>query len=125
MCPSVRRLRRTQEKIHVLSSLQEVTFNVDGMSLATPYTSPQLADDELAALDYHSPEDFDADRYYDCSENHGNKQVRSSGYKRLIEFCEWCFDTPQEEYDTIIAAGHSLYFRFFFQYFLPKNSTHM
>mmetsp|Transcript_12307 Transcript_12307/g.15990 ORF Transcript_12307/g.15990 Transcript_12307/m.15990 type:complete len:315 (-) Transcript_12307:262-1206(-) len=119
------RLRRTQEKIHVLSSLQEVTFNVDGMSLAKPYHSPQLADDELAALDYHSPEDFDADRYYNCSENHGNKEIKSSGYKRLVEFCDWCFDEKQDEYDNIIAAGHSLYFRFFFQYFLPKASTHV
>ena len=30
------RLKRTQERIHILSSLQEVTFNIDGVSLAKP-----------------------------------------------------------------------------------------
>jgi hypothetical protein len=115
------RLRRTQEKIHVLSSLQEITFNIDGVALAKPYTAPVLADEELSALSGTSRADFDPDRYYDCSENAGDKPVRGKGIKRMLEFSKWCFSRDEP---VIIAAGHSLYFRFFFQNFLPYMSQH-
>ena len=115
------RLRRTQEKIHVLSSLQEITFNIDGVALAKPYTSPVLADEEIAALSGTSRADFDPDRYYDCSENAGDKPVRGRGINRMLDFCKWCFKQDEQ---VIIAAGHSLYFRFFFQTFLPYASQH-
>jgi len=46
----MQRMRRTQEKIKILSSLQEVTFNIDGMAIAKPRTAPVLSDIELSAL---------------------------------------------------------------------------
>jgi len=115
------RIRRTQERIHVLSSLQEITFNVDGVALAKPYSSPVLADEELGALTSVTRADFDPDRYFDCSENAGDKPVRGKGVNRMLEFCHWCFKRDEP---VIIAAGHSLYFRFFFQTFLPYTSQH-
>jgi hypothetical protein len=39
----------------------------------------------------------------------------------LKEFCRWVFDRDET---TVIAAGHSLYFRYFFQTFLAHSSTH-
>jgi broad specificity phosphatase PhoE len=114
------RLKRTQEKIHVLSSLQEITFNFDGVALSKPYSYPVLADEEIAALS-GSRADFDPDRYFDCTDNLGDKPIRGKGVKRMLEFCKWCF---KREEPNIIAAGHSLYFRFFFQTFLPYASVH-
>ena len=116
------RLKRTQEKIYVLSSLQEITFNVDGVSLAKPGLAPQLSDTELNSL-YGGGDasKFDPDRYYDCAFNAGNKPVFTTGIERMQQFCAWCFE---QEASTIIAGGHSLYNRFFFKTFLPKSSSH-
>lgn len=115
------RLKRTpQEKIHILSSLQEITFNVDGVALAKPRKAPVLADEELNALEV--PRSKFRYECYDVSENHGNKPVRSKGLDRMLEFCRWCFARDEP---TVIVTGHSLYFRFFFQTFLPLASTHV
>eukprot|EP00924_Labyrinthula_sp_SR-Ha-C_P010287 maker-scaffold_23-snap-gene-2.4-mRNA-1 protein AED:0.28 eAED:0.28 QI:200/1/1/1/1/1/2/59/369 len=108
------------EQIKILSSLQEVTFNVDGVSLAKPYSSPQLAQDELNALEIKNFADF-PEEIFECKDNVGNKVIRSSGMERMKEFCKWCFDPKQEEFDTILTSGHSLYFRFFFQFFLDAE----
>lgn len=115
------RLKRTQEKIHILSALQEITFNIDGVALAKPFTAPLPSDDELKPLVGTNRQDFVADRYYDCAQNRGDKPVRGQGITRLAEFAAWCFSRPES---TVIAAGHSLYFRFFFQTFLPYSSAH-
>jgi len=114
------RLNRTKEKIRILSPLQEVTFNVDGVALAKPRTAPVLADTELAAINVRRA-DFRGERYFDATENAGDKPVRSRGIGRMIEFCQWVFRQPEE---TVIVNGHSLYFRFFFQTFLPHASVH-
>merc|ERR1711991_678191 len=113
------RFNRENEKMLILSCLQEVTFNVDGVSLAKPYTPPVLADVEVKALGLRVPSEVD--HYLDSSENHGDKPVRSQGLKRMLEFCKWCMMRDEQ---TIITAGHSLYFRFFFQTFLPAHSKH-
>lgn len=114
------RLRRTQEKVHVLSSLQEITFNIDGVALAKPGTAPQLSHVELAALG-SDLKSFEADRYYDCSEQNGDKEIQGSGIDRMYEYCNWCFERKEP---VIIAGGHSLYFRAFFQTFLAHESAH-
>lgn len=118
------RLEKTKEKIQILSSLQEVTFNMDGMSLAKPKSAPQLSDEELDAIEMDK-KSFNATEYYDCTENKGNKVVKSSGFNRLQEFSAWCFEKEQDKYDTIIAAGHSLYFRYFFKHFLDSSKDHV
>lgn len=115
------RLQRTGDKIHVLSSLQEITFNMDGVSLAKPGTAPVLSQVELKALRQKSST-FDYDKYYDCTENAGDKEVNSHGIDRMVEFADWCVNRPE---DFVIAMGHSLYYRYFFRTFLPKSSNHI
>jgi len=115
------RLNRTQEKIHILSSLQEVTFNIDGVSIAKPHTAPVLSEVELNAIG-KSASDFDSDIYFDNSENDGDKPIKSVGLDRLNAFAKWCFT---REENVVIAGGHSLYFRYFFQTFLPQSSKHI
>merc|ERR1712000_170065 len=114
------RVNRSNEKIKILSSLQEVTFNVDGVALAKPRTSPVLADTELAGIGV-SRANFRSEKFYDASENMGDKVVRTKGISRMLDFCQWAFKQPE---DTIIVNGHSLYFRFFFQNFLSHASKH-
>lgn len=114
------RLRRTQEKIHILSCLQEVTFNIDGVALAKAQDYPELCDEELAAFQMKK-NSFNPERYYNARENDGNKQVHSVGIDRIKDFAAWCF---HQDESSIIAAGHSLYFRYFFDTFLPKASSH-
>jgi len=115
------RVQRTQEKIHILSSLQEVTFNIDGVALAKPQGFPELCNEELGAFGM-TKDGFAPARYYNSSENDGDKPVNSHGIDRLKEFCAWCF---RRDESTIVAAGHSLYFRYFFDTFLPKASAHV
>lgn len=116
------RLQRTGEKIHVLSALQEITFNVDGVSIAPPHHAPPLSNTELGAL-YESGDtsQFKPNEVYNCDDNNGDKDVKSEGINRLEEFCEWCF---QQQVETIVAGGHSLYFRFFLKTFLAQASKH-
>ncbi len=87
------RLKRSQEKIHILSSLQEVTFNIDGVSLAKPHTPPVLSDDEMHALSVKRG-DFNADRYMDATESFGDKAVRGKGLTRMqgkVTSVQLCF----------------------------------
>merc|ERR1719197_883760 len=55
----------------------------------------------------------------DVQENTGNKKLSSNGKVRLETFAKWMFEQPQR---TVIAGGHSLYFRYFFQLFLTKKT---
>lgn len=114
------RLKRTQEQVRILSTLQEITFNVDGVALSTAGSAPWLADEEIAAMGVRRAE-FKPDALYDASENFGDKPVRGRGLDRLQEFCRWAF---AREEPILICNGHSLYFRFFFQTFLPFASKH-
>jgi len=114
------RLQRTQEKIHILSSLQEVTFNIDGVALAKRHDYPELSAQELAAVG-HKKSSFRPERVYDASRNDGTKIVKSVGVDRLKAFASWIFERKEP---TIIAAGHSLYNRYFFDTFLPRKSLH-
>jgi hypothetical protein len=75
-------------QVHVLSSLQEITFNIDGVALAKPGLPPQLSAEELGAVGSDS-KSFEADRYYDCSEQNGDKEIQGSGIDRIYEFCSW------------------------------------
>ena len=75
-----------------------------------------------------------------ASENFGNKSRSFIGVKRLQSFAEWCFNTKgmksimygiflahvvnlAESY--IIVGGHSLWFKSFFQTYLPLSSNHV
>jgi hypothetical protein len=49
-----------------------------------------------------------------------------NGGHRLQEFCEWVFSdcSPATLAPTVIVAGHSLWFRTFFQAYLPHTAYH-
>ncbi|GBG28009.1 Hypothetical Protein FCC1311_042322 [Hondaea fermentalgiana] len=115
------RLQRTQEKIHILSCLQEVSVNVDCVALAKPQGYPELSDEELHGINMKKMT-WTPERFFNGLENDGDKPVSSRGIHRVKDFAAWCFEHDEP---TVIAAGHSLYARHFFNTFLPLSSTNI
>jgi broad specificity phosphatase PhoE len=111
------RLKRTGERVLLLSSLMEQSRNFDCVPLSVPHEVPPLPD--LAdRIDEH-PLGWNM---FDPSGNTGDKPIRSKekGFKRMEDFIEFCFQ-PELEGTTIIAVGHSLYYKRFFNCFLPHD----
>lgn len=115
------RVDKTGEKIHLLSSLQEISRNVDTRALSA---ANEIADLPFSRIIGHcTPEvgTFNPDTIYDTSGNIGNKTRSFYGIKRLKSFNEWIF---QRDESVIIAGGHSLWFKNFFQTYLPHKTVH-
>jgi broad specificity phosphatase PhoE len=114
------RVHKTHEKIHILSSLQEISRNVDTYAVSPPKAIADLPFDRLRP--FCSPEEpFQHEIVYETTENFGNKTRSFYGLKRLKAFNEWIFARKE---DVIIVGGHSLWFRYFFQTFLPHSIDH-
>lgn len=99
------------DKVAVLSALQEISTNVDTLSLTPPFKAPLLAD---------VPDVFAKEEKFDVAGNSGNKLLRGNGLQRMQAFAEWAFKRDE---DVIIVGGHSLWFRYFFKEFLPKKDN--
>jgi hypothetical protein len=114
------RISRTHEKIHILSSLQEISRNVDTYALSP---AGQVADLPFSRLTPHcgGEDRLNPSKVYDASQNFGNKTRDFFGIKRLRAFGEWAM---AQRDDTIIVGGHSLWFKNFFQTYLPHSCTH-
>lgn len=112
------RVNKLREKVRILSTLQEISRNVDTRSISEPR---KVADLPFRRVVPHC-ENFSYDDVFDASENFGNKSRSFIGVKRLQSFAEWCFNT-KESY--IIVGGHSLWFKSFFQTYLPLSSNHV
>ncbi len=54
----------------------------------------------------------------------GNKPLNTNGMKRMLAFCDFVF-SPSVKEQNVIAGGHSIWFRSFFQTFLPYGCTHV
>lgn len=115
------RIERTGEKIIILSCLQEISRNVDTRALSKAKEIADLPFSRIA--NYCTPPGgaFSPDSIYDLSENYGNKTTSFYGIKRLKAFNEWIFQRDEE---IIIAGGHSLWFKNYFQTYLPHKITH-
>eukprot|EP00184_Porphyridium_aerugineum_P003658 CAMPEP_0184696064 /NCGR_PEP_ID=MMETSP0313-20130426/3484_1 /TAXON_ID=2792 /ORGANISM="Porphyridium aerugineum, Strain SAG 1380-2" /LENGTH=385 /DNA_ID=CAMNT_0027154627 /DNA_START=424 /DNA_END=1581 /DNA_ORIENTATION=- len=118
------RLELTGEHVHVMTALQEVTFNVDGIALAHPGQSPDLS----AHLLPYFPKNFDSTASLNNSMNSGNKSIDSNGSKRIHEFLQWAFEQYPTKQDPssglptiVIAGGHSLYLRYLLKMLLPSD----
>ena len=59
----------------------------------------------------------------DMSLHSGNKPLNTNGLKRMLAFCDFVF-SPSVKEANVVAGGHSIWFRSFFQMFLPYSSTH-
>lgn len=106
------------DKMVLLPSLQEISFNPDALCITPPHAKvlPAWMDPPVVGPIYEAQTDS---RLYT-----GNKPVNGKGIDRLQEFCKLAF-TEFESKDAIVAAGHSLWFRSFFRTYLPHSSTHI
>eukprot|EP00614_Pseudopedinella_elastica_P003324 CAMPEP_0172594794 /NCGR_PEP_ID=MMETSP1068-20121228/14282_1 /TAXON_ID=35684 /ORGANISM="Pseudopedinella elastica, Strain CCMP716" /LENGTH=411 /DNA_ID=CAMNT_0013393023 /DNA_START=33 /DNA_END=1271 /DNA_ORIENTATION=- len=105
--------------VKVLSCLQEVSRNVDAMAL-TPASRPvELQGAGSSVRDSLGLEgDLDVDELFDSSSNTGNKRLLGTGLVRLNAFCDFALNQQEE---VIIVAGHSLWFKHFFNTYLPRG----
>ena len=111
------RLMRSKEQIMILSCLQEISRNVDTKALAPRSALPDLS----RIAEYIEHGEFVPESLYDPSGNTGNKTSYFNGVRRLNSFNEWAFKRDE---DMIIVGGHSLWFKYFFQMYLPHSSNH-
>lgn len=125
---SSRLLRDMHEKVFVLSNLQEISRNIDTFSILKAKSCPKPSftekrDDLEHVLNFYES----GEQRFSVKDNNGSKTIFGDcGVDRIASFARWCFDAPEAVgKDTIIVAGHSLYFRNFFRTFLPNNSDHV
>jgi len=107
------RLVQKNEKILILSSLQEISRNVDTVSMAGPRAVQPSLGGTLQGLN--------TDKLFDAEMNAGTKVAETRGCKRIQTFVEWTFSQPKSR---IIVSGHSLYFKELFKLYLPRASDH-
>lgn len=113
------RIEKTGEKIHILSSLQEISRNIDTFALSAAGTVADLPFQRLAP--HCGGDKFNPLEVFDTTQSFGNKSYDFYGIKRLRSFSEWAMQRPEER---IIVGGHSLWFKYFFQTFLPHAVDH-
>lgn len=111
---------RPNDKIHVIPSLQEISRNPDTLSITPAQTQIQASWIEKGSK---SVANFQGvfDNQVDMSLHSGNKPLDTNGLKRMNEFCEFLYSQPDSHF---IVGGHSIWFRSFFQMFLPYSVHH-
>ena len=122
------RFERTKEKLMVNDALQEMARNVDAFALAgdafdaVPYTGITNVAKDKGTLKTILEETVK----FNVESNAGNKGVRRRGATDCLRFAHWATspNAVPKECETIIATGHSIYFREFFKLFLPSSSEH-
>lgn len=124
--------------VWVLSCLQEISRNVDTLALAAPKSAPPLPPSELlaeaststmnACVPPVSAGTFASLRgpTLPATYHEGNKDLLAHGAQRLDSFCQWVFSdcSPAALQPTVVVGGHSLWFRTFFQAYLPHTAYH-
>eukprot|EP00520_Triparma_pacifica_P015578 CAMPEP_0118652490 /NCGR_PEP_ID=MMETSP0785-20121206/11346_1 /TAXON_ID=91992 /ORGANISM="Bolidomonas pacifica, Strain CCMP 1866" /LENGTH=347 /DNA_ID=CAMNT_0006545011 /DNA_START=43 /DNA_END=1082 /DNA_ORIENTATION=- len=107
------------ERIVVHPSLQEISRNPDTLSITPPGNQVNASWIEKRLYPHIQPI---LTSRVDMTHHIGNKPLSSNGGIRMSEFCKFAFSRKEE---AIICGGHSLWFRSFFQSYLPEASTHI
>ncbi len=119
---SERLTRRPEDKILVVTALQEISRNPDTLSITPPH-SPVHA----SWMEKRSPLcDYSRllSSQVDVSLHVGDKPINTNGLKRMLDFCDFVF-SPSVKDEYIIVGGHSIWFRSFFNMFLPFSVHHV
>lgn len=121
---SERLARRPDDKILIVTALQEISRNPDTLSITPPHSPVQASWIEktisTSMCDY--PKLLSSQ--VDVSLHVGDKPINTNGLQRMQEFCDFCF-SPSVNEDYIIVGGHSIWFRSFFNMFLPFSVHHV
>ena len=114
--------RRPDDKILILPALQEVSRNPDTLCITPPHTHIQASWIEKTCRVCDFQEIFSSQT--DMSLHIGDKPLNTNGLKRMNEFCDFIF-SPSVKATHVVVGGHSLWFRYFFQLFLPYSVHHV
>lgn len=119
---NINRINESKENIVLHHGLQEMTRNVDGISLSYEKERPPLS---LPMRSLENEFNVDWDSWFDeritCGTKAGFKSPDRRGDDRMRNFVTWLFQQPQ---DVIILSGHSLWNRCFFRQYLPRSLQH-
>lgn len=107
--------RLRTDPLQIAASLQEISRNPDALSITPPHGTVVAAWTDPYYLE-------DVYKICDTTKHTGNKPVKSNGLVRIQQFAKDSFEYPK---DCVIAAGHSLWFRSFFQTYLPHSASHV
>jgi hypothetical protein len=119
-----RLMRNKSEKILVLDALQEISRNPDTLAITPPHATVQASwiEKSYKACNFQSIFDHQTD----TSLHSGNKPLNTNGLKRMNEFCEFVYFSHQmKDASHIVVGGHSIWFRYFFNMFLPYSVHHV
>eukprot|EP01084_Bolivina_argentea_P257347 433568_1 len=123
------------EKIYILSCLQEIGINVDTHTFHSPHVVPQVSNFEKISknLNFEKLNEFYSTRI-ETIYNYGTKsqflmESQQDSQKRIELFAKWMFMDDKIEPNknnkispAIIAVGHSHWIREFFKHYLPPQS---
>jgi hypothetical protein len=113
--------RHPDDKILIIPSLQEISRNPDTLSITPPHTLIQASWIERTSKLCDFQEIFNSQ--IDVSLHTGDKPLNTNGMIRMLDFCDFVF-SPSVKEEYVIAGGHSIWFRSFFQMFLPFSVQH-
>jgi broad specificity phosphatase PhoE len=120
---SGRLLRQPHSRVIISSDLQEMTRNVDGICItpAGGKVVPSFMDQKCGVpLHVHNFSKVDHAMFK------GNKGIGSKGLHRMQSFVNDVFNSAETKgVGTIIVGGHSLWFKSFFDVYLPKQQNHV
>ena len=109
--------KNPDEKVIILSQLQEASINPDALSIHPP-KAPLVT----SWIDSDRVKEVYAAQC-DTSMNTGNKSIKSNGLVRMQSFCDILFDDIDAP--NALVVGHSYWFRAFFQTYLPNSFEHV
>lgn len=111
------------DKIYIVPCLQEISSNPDTLSLTPPHTPIEASWIEKGYKGCNFQEVFNSQT--DMSLHTGNKPLDTNGLKRMNEFCDYIFSTGCADTSFFIVGGHSIWFRYFFNIYLPYSVHHV
>lgn len=113
------RIKRNDEKIALMSHCSEISRNVDTYAISPKNT---VADLPFSRVAPHCDGEQSCNAgIYNASLNLGPKSISVPGKSRIEEFNKWAMESQE---DNIIVGGHSLWFKQYFNLYLPFDSTH-
>jgi len=110
------------DKMQLMTSLQEISRNVDALSLTSARMTPQVPQKESTMKNMGDLMSLFYRTRLSIMHNKGNKTLKMKARDRQKEFTTWLF--KQTKADAIIVCGHSLWYKEFFRSYLPKSSSH-
>lgn len=112
---------KESDKIYLMTALQEISRNVDTVSLTPRGCLPQVPQSEASIKDIGALISMYYKSRLDAKFNTGNKTLAQKARNRHEDFVRWASD---QKLDCIIVCGHSIWFREFFKSYLPASCQH-